>query len=52
MNPPRVRLRLCEQREILSLIGWGGIVKHDHLERVAIAPKMLVVLFDSLADFA
>ncbi len=44
--------RLLERRVVFLLIDQARIVKDDHVERVAIAPKMLVVGFDSLADVA
>ena len=45
-----MRLGLLQQRVVLLLVGRAGVVEDDHPHRVAVAPEMLVVCFDRLAD--
>jgi hypothetical protein len=43
---------LFEPAEIFFVVRQARIVKHHHLDRMAITPEMLVVCFDGCADIA
>jgi hypothetical protein len=41
---------LLQERIVLLLIGWAGIVKDDHFDRMAVAPKVLIITLHRLTD--
>lgn len=47
-----VRPGLFEQRIILQLVYWCGIVEDDDPHGVAVPPEVLVVMLDGLTDVA
>ena len=46
-------MRVCSKQGIVLLvIGRAGVVQDQKLDRMAVAPKMFVVLLDGFADVA
>jgi hypothetical protein len=43
---------LLQERVVFLLIGWGGIVKNDHPDCVAVSPKVFIILLNGFANVA
>jgi hypothetical protein len=45
-------LYLLEMSEVFRNIGWRGIIEHNHLRRMAVPLKTLIILINRFTDIA